>query len=112
MTATTETAAKAKTRLVRALRGGQITIPVDFRRELGIDEETLLRMTLKDGELIIKPVRVDDPPQGSPGLRELYEYFAPLRAEILASGVTEEELFADIDSAVEEVRAARRGKLK
>jgi len=112
MTATTETAATVKTRLVRALRGGQITIPVEFRRELGIDEETLLRMTLKDGALIIKPVRVDDPPHGSPWVRELYEYFAPLRAEILASGITEEELFADIDAAVEEVRAARRGKLR
>ena len=31
------------TRIVRPLRGGQITIPAEFRRELGITEESVLQ---------------------------------------------------------------------
>jgi bifunctional DNA-binding transcriptional regulator/antitoxin component of YhaV-PrlF toxin-antitoxin module len=104
------------TRIVRPLRGGQITIPVAFRRVLGIDEDTMLRLTLKDGELRLKPIRVeddddaDDVNEGSPWLRELYEYFAPVREEILARGISEEEVNADIDAAIEEVRAEERAR--
>ena len=45
---------------------------------------------------------------GSPGLRALYEYFASVREEIRAMGVSQEELFADIDAAIAEVRAQKR----
>ncbi len=44
-------APKQTTKIVRQLRSGQITIPVEFRRELGIEGEGMLQMTLKDGEL-------------------------------------------------------------
>src|SRR5215216_3158783 len=98
------------TKLVRPLRGGQVTIPAAFRKELGIDEETMLRMTLVDGELRIKPVQVTEAPNGSAWLRELYEYFAPVREEILRRGISEEEVNADIDAAIAEVRAEQRAK--
>jgi hypothetical protein len=101
-----------ETTTVRFLLGDEIDIPDVFREELGIDESTLLVLTTVDGELRIKPFHFDfnkDPSEkGSPGLRELYEYFAPVREEILASGITQEELFADIDAAIAEVRAERR----
>jgi bifunctional DNA-binding transcriptional regulator/antitoxin component of YhaV-PrlF toxin-antitoxin module len=108
MTATTTNI--TKTKLVRPLRGGQITIPVEFRRALGLDEETMLRVTLSDGELRIAPVRADPTLKSKTALRALYDFFAPTRAAILASGITEEELFADIDAAVAEVRAEQRAK--
>ena len=66
------------TKIVRPLRGGQVTIPAAFRKELGIGDETMLRMTLIDGELRIKPVQMTETSKGSPWLRELYEYFAPV----------------------------------
>jgi bifunctional DNA-binding transcriptional regulator/antitoxin component of YhaV-PrlF toxin-antitoxin module len=97
-------------KLVRSLRGGQVTIPAAFRRELGIGDDNMLRMTLADGELRIKPVEVSEPSKGSPGLRALYEYFAPVREEILARGISQEEVFADIDAAIAEVRAEQRAK--
>jgi bifunctional DNA-binding transcriptional regulator/antitoxin component of YhaV-PrlF toxin-antitoxin module len=96
------------TKLVRPLRGGQITIPAAFRKELGIGDDTMLRMTLAEGELRIKPVQIVDPGVGSPGLRALYDYFAPVREDILRRGISEEEVNADIDAAVAEVRAERR----
>lgn len=97
------------TTAVRFLLGDEIDIPEVFREELGIDESTLLVLTTVDGELRIRPFPFNKNPseKGSPLLRELYEYFAPVRAEILASGISQEVLFADIDAAVEAVRAEK-----
>jgi hypothetical protein len=99
---------------VRFLLGDEIDIPEVFREELGIDELTLLVLKTVDGELRIKPFHFNENPsgKGSPWLRELYEYFAPVREEIFASGITQEELFADIDAAIEEVRSERRARLE
>lgn len=99
---------KRATKIVRSLRAGQITIPAAFRKELAISKGTMPRMTLVDGELRIRPVQVTESPNGSPGLRALYEYFAPVREEILARGISEEEVNADIDAAIAAVRAERR----
>jgi len=98
------------TKIVRPLRSGQITIPVEFRKKLGIGEDSLLRVTLADGELRIKPVQVAEQATGSPWLRELYDYFAPVREEILQRGIPEEEINADIDAAVAAARAERRAR--
>ncbi len=95
---------KRMSRIIRPLRGGQITIPAEFRKELGITEESVLRVSLFGGELHIKPVRVTEIGEGSPFLKELYEYFAPARQEAQEKGYTEEEIDAAIDRAVEAVR--------
>ena len=96
-------------KLVRPLRGGQITIPAEFRRKLGITEDTMLRVTLEDEGLRLTPVRMEtaEARAGSQWLRELYEYYAPVRDEILASGASEEEVNADIDAAIAAYRAER-----
>ncbi len=96
----------------RLLRGDEITIPAEFRDALGIDDDSMVLLTVVDGELRIRPVHFNTNPseQGSPWLRELYKYFAPVREAILASGISQEELFAEIDAAIEEVRAERRAK--
>jgi uncharacterized protein (DUF433 family) len=41
---------------------------------------------------------------GSPWLRDLYEYFAPVREDIRKRGISEAELHEDIDAAVRAVR--------
>lgn len=99
------------TKIVRQLRSGQITIPIEFRRELGIDETTLLEATLSDGVITLRKVDAVPSTAGSPWLRELHDYFAPLREEILERGISQEELFADIDEAVAQSRAARRQRM-
>lgn len=98
------------TKLVRPLRGGQITIPAEFRKRLGITQESMLRLTLDERGLHITPVQVAETSAGSPWLRELYEMFAPVREEILARGISEEEVNVDIDAAVAAVRRERRAK--
>lgn len=92
------------TKLVRSLRRGQITIPAEFRRQLGITDDSVLQMTIADGELRIKPVQVVDSDMGSAWFYELWEYFAPVREEADAKGYTDEEINAWIDEALAAVR--------
>ena len=43
--------------IVKPLPKGQITIPAAFRRQLGIDANTLLDVSVKEGELVVKPLK-------------------------------------------------------
>lgn len=54
-------------------------------------------------EVPIKPATVTEA-KGSPWLRELYDYFAPVRAEAIEKGYTEEEINSAIDAALQAVR--------
>jgi AbrB family looped-hinge helix DNA binding protein len=89
------------THLVRQLRGGQITIPADIRKELGLEEDSLLQVTAEKGELRIRPVRVTEQ-HGSPWVRELYELLAPVREDL--KHLSETEVNDLIDKAVQAVR--------
>ena len=98
----------AWTKVVRPLRGGQITIPAEFQVKLDIDERTLLQITLAGKELRIRPVRVSEARSGSIRARELYELFAPVRKETARH--SEKEIDADIDCAVTAVRRKRASR--
>jgi len=94
--------------LVKPLRNGQITIPIAVRRELGIGEETMLQLSVtEDREIRIKPIKVEESAKGSPWLKDLYEYFAPVREEVAASGMTEQEVNDLLDEALRDVREGR-----
>src|SRR2546428_13959744 len=58
---------KLSSRLVKPLSKGQITIPIAFRRQLGITEESILSVTVKNGRLELEPLR---PTGGEQTLRE------------------------------------------
>lgn len=53
-------AEKGARRLVKPYAKGQVTIPVEFREKLGIDETTILQMELKGSRIEITPLRVVD----------------------------------------------------
>jgi AbrB family looped-hinge helix DNA binding protein len=90
------------TRIVRPLRRGQITIPAEFRRRLGIDDDTLLELTLREGRIEIVPVTAK-PAAGTAWAKELFDMFAPVRQE--APTMDEAEIDALIDDAVDKVRS-------
>jgi AbrB family looped-hinge helix DNA binding protein len=92
-------------KIVKPVRGGQVTIPVEFRQKLGIDADTLLEISLEGGEIHIRPLTVAPRVAGSPWLKELYDYFAPVRAEAEEKGYSDEEINAAIDEAVRDVRS-------
>ena len=99
--------AKSFARIVPA---EEIGIPQEFRKELRIDDATMLLLTIVDGELRIKPVQASESGHSSDWLQALYDYYAPVREEILARGISEEEVNADIDAAIAAVRAEQRAK--
>ena len=68
----------------------------------------MLQVTLTEGALHLKPVRVTERGEGSPLLKELYEYFVPAREEVLEKGYTGEEIDAAIDQAVKAVRDSKQ----
>lgn len=94
-------------RIIRPLSDGQITIPHEFREELGITATSLIQITLIEGELRLKPVRPTGAEEGSSWLRELYDSFAPVRQEAIERGYSEEEIDEAIDQAVAAVRKQR-----
>ena len=92
------------TRLVQPLRSGQITIPAEFRKQLGITKDTVLQLSLSGNELRIKPLSVVDTVAGSPWIKDLYDMFAPVRAEARRKQYTEKDIDTAIDEAVSSVR--------
>jgi len=108
--ATTERAPTAKPKLVRSLRSGQITVPIEFRRELGIGADTMLQARVEDGELRLRPVAMGRTSTADTWFQDLYDDFAPVRQEAIAKGYTEDEINGWIDEAVREVRAERAAR--
>ncbi|MBM3925454.1 MAG: AbrB/MazE/SpoVT family DNA-binding domain-containing protein [SAR202 cluster bacterium] len=49
-----------KSKVVKTLGKGQITIPTKFREALGIGPETLLRVSLLDDRLEIRPLESEE----------------------------------------------------
>ena len=49
--------------LIKVTRNGQITIPAEVRRELGIREGDYVEVTLKEGVIVISPAQVVDKSQ-------------------------------------------------
>ena len=90
------------TKIVKQLRGGQITIPVEFRERLGIGSESLLRMNLIHSELRLTPIKVGELASGTAWLKELRDVFTPVHAE--GQKYTEGEINDAIDQAIKSVR--------
>ncbi|MBI1960172.1 MAG: AbrB/MazE/SpoVT family DNA-binding domain-containing protein [Candidatus Rokubacteria bacterium] len=51
---------KSLSKLVRPLPKGQITLPIEFRRRLKIDDKTILSLSLKGSTIEILPLRLAD----------------------------------------------------
>ncbi|MEK7521221.1 MAG: AbrB/MazE/SpoVT family DNA-binding domain-containing protein [Patescibacteria group bacterium] len=89
-------------KVIKSLRNGQVTIPYEFREELGIDNNTLLQVCVIDNELRIRPVKATQTVSGSPWLTELYDLFTPVREEV--KKYSEKDTNDAIDTAVKAVR--------
>lgn len=88
--------------LVKPLRSGQITIPAHFREKLGLDSDTLLQMSLVEGELRMKPIRITTVAKDTLWFKKLYDQFSKTRKE--ARTMPEKEINKSIDKALKAVR--------
>ena len=93
------------TRVVRPLRRGQLTIPAEFRRRLGFDDDTLWELRLQEDKIEITPV-VAKPAAEMAWARELYAMFDLVRQD--AQGMEEAEIDALIYEAIDEVQSQER----
>jgi AbrB family looped-hinge helix DNA binding protein len=91
--------------VVKPLRKGQVNIPAEFREKLGIEENSLLRLTLTGDKIEITPMATVSKSEQRTWVQELYAMFAPVRED--ARELTETEVDALIDEAIAEVRARR-----
>jgi bifunctional DNA-binding transcriptional regulator/antitoxin component of YhaV-PrlF toxin-antitoxin module len=92
----------ALVKVVRPVRRGQVTLPAEFRRRLGIDDDTLLQMTLQEGKIEIVPMVV------TPVTDQIWAQAADARlapAREVGQALDEAEIDALIDQAVDEVRS-------
>jgi len=85
-------------RVLRRLRGGQVCLPEEFRRRLGIDEGALLQLTLKEGKIEIVAVNAETV-AGMGWTRELYAMLKLVGQKDASS--KEAEIDAIIDDALD-----------
>jgi len=84
-----------------------VTLPADVRKKTGLKKGDLVSVTTTADGVLITPVAVTAI-KGSPWLKELHDYFAPVRAEAVEKGYTQAEIDTAIDKAVVAVRARAR----
>ena len=87
--------------LVRMLRGGQVTLPVEARKALKLNEGDYLHLAVTDGTVTLKPVTVVDRAEADRQLGAILSRVKYVGPEPLPS---EEEM---MDIAAEEVHAVR-----
>ncbi len=104
------TAEQSGRKLVRIQQNGRVTLPANLRKSIGLKSGDLVTVILTEDGLLITPTEDAKTVQDSSWLRDLYDYFAPVRDEVVEKGYTEEEVNADIDAAVRAVRAERAAK--
>ena len=95
---------------IRTRIDDSITLSGEIVRAAGLATGDLLEVHVEDGELRLVPATASTPEPKSNPLADLYDYFAPVREHVLASGYTDEEINADIDAAIAEVRAEARAR--
>ena len=95
-------------RIIQATPEGLLEIPAEFRSAIGIEADTRVLLTLRDGALHLTPIPQGDR-GGSPWLRELHAYFEPWRREADEKGYTDEQINEWIDDALEASRRERDG---
>lgn len=93
---------RALTQVIRPLRGGQVCLPGEFRRQLGIDEGTPLLLTLNEDKIEITPV--DSESIAEKGwTRELHAMMKLVRQE--TQGMDEAEIETLIREALDKARS-------
>ena len=90
--------------VVQVLENGQVTIPKEFRKVLGLEKGGLVEAELDGERVIITPKK--------PSKDESWDrLFAVLdKVHQRNKGISEEEVIKDVEQAVDEVRAEEYAK--
>ncbi len=92
---------------IRVLPDGSVTLPPDVVHAAGFAEGDTIAVSLESGGLRLDPAGRSATALCKQPLRDLYNHFAPVREEVLASGISEDELNDLIDEAIAASRRER-----
>jgi AbrB family looped-hinge helix DNA binding protein len=93
--------------LVKLKGKGQMTLPVEIREQLSINEGDLLEARIEKGNIVLTPKTVVD---RAAAFARLEAIAAKAEQSWRAEGKTDEEMEQLINETVEEVRAERYAK--
>lgn len=93
--------------LIKLKGKGQITLPAEIRRELGLEQGDLFEATVQDGKVVLVPQDVISREQAFADIKAIAR---SARERWEADGKTEDDIERLIEDAVREVRAERRAK--
>ena len=94
----------AKSRVIRQIRHGQITIPKEIRDDLELQPHDLLQISSDGLAIKIIVVKAEPKDTNSSWARELYGLFDPVRKD-LGDRYSEHEINDAIDHAIRGARA-------
>ena len=77
---------------IRVLPDGTVTLPPDVVQTAGFAEGDTIAVSMESGGLRLDPAGRSATALRKQALRDLYDYFAPVREEVLESGISEDEL--------------------
>ncbi|HIH14043.1 MAG TPA: AbrB/MazE/SpoVT family DNA-binding domain-containing protein [Nanoarchaeota archaeon] len=89
-----------KIEVTRATARGQVVIPQDVRKEMGIEEGTQFLVYTEDDAIVLKPILTTDKTKA---LKEFEKVLAPLRRKFKSASLAEKDI-------EEEIQAYRREK--
>jgi AbrB family looped-hinge helix DNA binding protein len=95
--------------LVKLKGKGQMTLPVEIREQLSLDEGALLEANVEKGKIILTPKTVVD---RAAAFARMNAIAAKAEKRWRVEGKTDEEMEQLINETVEEVRAERYAKEK
>ena len=89
-----------KIEVTRATARGQVVIPQEVRKEMGVEEGTQFLVYTEANAIVLKPVLTTDKTKT---LKEFEKVLAPLRRKFKSAGLAEKDI-------TEEIRAYRKEK--
>lgn len=92
---------------IQVVPAGAVTLPSEVVRAAGCVGGETLSLQIDRGEQRPVPATQSAPVLQKQPLIDLYNDFAPVREEVLESGISEDELFALIDEAITASRRER-----
>jgi bifunctional DNA-binding transcriptional regulator/antitoxin component of YhaV-PrlF toxin-antitoxin module len=93
--------------LVKLKGKGQMTLPVDIREQLSLDEGALLEASVEKGRVVLTPKTIVD---RTAAFARMNAIAAKAEKRWQAEGKTDEEMEQLINETVEEVRSERYAK--
>lgn len=91
--------------IIKMLRGGQVTLPQELRKEAQLQEGDLIEVCVEQGKITLKPVVTLTPDEDRQRLRALLA-----KSRKSASNMSEEDIANLVDEEVKAVRAEQRQK--